>query len=122
MGQVGRVVALSVIGEGDADAVRAEGPVERVRGRGKVCEEGDGVGEGRDFGEGDWRKAVVVECTGIGISSVGGSRQWSDSRKDSRRYRPPTQSKHIPSTQLLIPALQTCLCILSNSYVHSATI
>lgn len=39
--------------EGDADAVRADSPVERVRGRGEVCEEGDGVGEGREFGKGD---------------------------------------------------------------------
>ena len=51
------------MGEGDADAVGAEGPVEGMRGRGEVCKEGDGVGEGGEFGDGDGAEAVVVKCT-----------------------------------------------------------
>ena len=51
-----------MVGEGNADAVPTEGPVKGVRGRGEVCEEGDGGGEGGEFGEGYRRKAVVVEC------------------------------------------------------------
>ena len=50
------------MGEGNADAVGAEGPVERVGGRGEVCEEGDGVGEVEQFGVVDRGEAVVVEC------------------------------------------------------------
>lgn len=51
------------MGEGNADTVSAEGPVEWVRGWGEVCEEGDGGGEGGKFRDRDWRKAMVVERT-----------------------------------------------------------
>lgn len=51
------------MGEGNADAVGTEGPVEGVRGWGEVCKESNGVGKGGKFGEGDGRKAVVVKCT-----------------------------------------------------------
>ena len=52
-----------MVGEGNADAVGTEGPVEGVRGWGEVCKEGDRIGEGGEFREGNWGKAVVVECT-----------------------------------------------------------
>ena len=58
------------MGEGNADAVGAEGPVERVGGGGEVCEEGDGVGEVEDFGVADRGEAVVVECTLFRSASV----------------------------------------------------
>ena len=80
--QVGRVVALSVMGEGDTDAVGAEGPVKGVRGWDEVCEKGDGGGEAGEFGEGDGGEAVVVECTGTGVRSVGSSNRCSNSRKN----------------------------------------
>ena len=51
------------MGEGNADAVGAKGPVEGVRGWSEVCEEGDGVGEGGEFRVLDWGEAVIVECT-----------------------------------------------------------
>ena len=51
------------MGEGYADAVGAEGPVEGVRSRGEIGKKGDGVGKGREFQEGDRGEAVVVECT-----------------------------------------------------------
>lgn len=52
-----------MVGEGNADTVGAEGPVEGVRGWGEVCEEGNGGGEGGKFGKRDGGEAVVVECT-----------------------------------------------------------
>lgn len=44
--------------------MRAEGPVQRVRGRREVREEGDGCGERGEFGERDGWEAVVGECAG----------------------------------------------------------
>ena len=58
------------MGEGNADAVGTEGPVEGVRGWSEVCKEGDGVGKGWEFGEGDGRKAVVVERTSCNVWTV----------------------------------------------------
>lgn len=52
-------------GEGDADAVGAEGPVEGVEGGREVCEEGGAAGEGGKFGEGDWGEACVVKGAGL---------------------------------------------------------
>ena len=52
-----------MVGEGNADAMGAEGPVEGVRGWGEVCEEGGGGGERGKFGLGDWGEAVVVKRT-----------------------------------------------------------
>ena len=61
--QVGRIVALGVVGERDPDAVGAEGPVERVRGWGEIREEGDRGGKGAEFGKGDGGKTVIIKCT-----------------------------------------------------------
>ena len=36
--------------KGDADTVAADGPVEGMRGRGEVCEEGGAAAEGGEFG------------------------------------------------------------------------
>ena len=50
-----------MVGEGDADAVVAEGPVEGVACRFEMVEEGDAGGEGGEFGGSDGREAGVVE-------------------------------------------------------------
>ena len=70
VGQVGGAVAFGVVREGDADAVLAERPVEGVRGRFEVVEEGDAGGEGGEFGGGDGREAGVVEGAGEGSGLV----------------------------------------------------
>ena len=56
-------VAFAVMLEGDADTVGAEIPVHGVGGGFEVHEEGDGVGEGGEFGEGDGSEAGVVKGT-----------------------------------------------------------
>ena len=58
------------MGEGDADAVRAEGPVQGVRGGGEVCEEGDGGGEGGEFCEVDGGEAMVFEGSVVHMWTV----------------------------------------------------
>jgi len=49
------------MGEGDADTVSVEGPVEGVGAGNEVGEEGDAAGEGWKGGEGDGGEAGVVE-------------------------------------------------------------
>lgn len=60
-----------MVGKGDADAVGAEGPVERVGRRGEVCEEGGRGGEVGEFGAGDGGEAVVVEGAVVGRKRKG---------------------------------------------------
>ena len=52
------------MGEGDADAVGAEGPVEGGGAGGEVCEEGGAAVEGGEFGGGDGGEARVFEGAG----------------------------------------------------------
>lgn len=59
------MVAAGVVGEGDAQAVGADGPVEGVGGGREVDEEGDGHGEGGELRDGDGGEAGVVEGASI---------------------------------------------------------
>ena len=63
VGQVGRAVAAAVVGEGYAQAVGADGPVEGSRGRLEVGEEGDGDFEAGEFAGGDRGEACIVKGT-----------------------------------------------------------
>lgn len=55
---------FGAVGEGDADAVGAEAPVEGGGARGEVCEEGGAAVEGGEFGGGDGGEARVFEGAG----------------------------------------------------------
>lgn len=61
VGKICGTEVFAVVAEEDADAVCAEGPVERVRRGGEGREEGDGDGKGGKLGEGDGREACVIE-------------------------------------------------------------
>lgn len=50
-----------MVREGDAQPVRPDGPVERVRDRLEVREERDAAFEGGEFGGGNWFEAGVFE-------------------------------------------------------------
>ena len=56
-----------MVGEGDADAVGAERPVEGVGGGFEGVEEGYAGGEGGEFAGEDGREAGVVEGAGRGL-------------------------------------------------------
>ena len=59
-----------MVGEGETQAVGAEVPVEGVGAGSEGCKEGDGGGEGGEFGKRDGREPRVVEGTGSEWKSI----------------------------------------------------
>lgn len=62
VGEVRGAKASAMMGKGDAEAVGAKGPVERVECWGEGGEKRDGDGEGWEFVGGDGRESSVFEC------------------------------------------------------------
>ena len=125
IGEVGRVVAFAVVGKGNADAVGAEGPVEGVRGRGEVGEEGEGGGEDGEFGAGDGGEAVVFK--GTVYKRDGGTTGQLVLCRHCQCFQLDmfvglTRSERNPANQRPAPALRMCQCSHGDSCVHSALI